>query len=299
MRRSPNHTRLLWAILLGAPILTGCTARPGSLFGLTQEGQRLLPVTKDLRQAVPEPVPLPRELDKALAPPYLVEPGDVLLVQPAKFDSPVRLPGDQPVLPDGTINLGQYGRLIAAGKTVEQIEAEVRSLVEAQTRDAGPILVRIVSRQSKVFYVLGEVNAPGAYPLAGRETVLDALLAAGGVTNRANLRGITLSRPTLPDGCRVVLPICYEEIVQIGDTSTNYQIAAGDRVFVPAKSFFDELCRKSPQCPPCGRSQVSCFVLPGGDCPACRPGALPANPPRYQSTTPPVPARVTATFARP
>ncbi|HKB39359.1 MAG TPA: SLBB domain-containing protein [Gemmataceae bacterium] len=299
MRRQSTCIRLFWVILSCAPLLTGCTARPGSLFGLTQEGQRLLPATKELRQAVPEPAPLPRELDKALAPPYIVEPGDVLLVQPAKFDSPVRLPGDQPVLPDGSINLGQYGRLIAAGKTVEQIEAEARGLVEAQTRDAGPILVRIVSRQSKVFYVLGEVNAPGAYPLAGRETVLDALLAAGGVTNRANLRGVTLSRPTPPDGCRVVLPICYEEIVQIGDTSTNYQIAAGDRVFVPAKGLFDGLYHKSPLCPPCGRSQVSCFVQPGVDCPACRPGALPASPPRYQSATPPVPARVTPTFARP
>src|SRR5262245_1528425 len=299
MRRQSTCIRLFWVILSCAPLLTGCTARPGSLFGLTQEGQRLLPATKELRQAVPEPVPLPRELDRALAGPYIVEPGDVLLVQPAKFDSPVRLPGDQPVLSDGSINLGQYGRLIVAGKTVEQIEAEARGLVEVQTRDAGPILVRIVSRQSKVVYVLGEVNAPGAYPLAGRETVLDALLAAGGVTNRANLRGITLSRPTPPDSCRVVLPICYEEIVQIGDTSTNYQIAAGDRVFVPARGFFDDLHHKSPPCPPCGRSQVSCFVLPGGGGPACQPGILPATPPRYQSTTPPVPARITATFARP
>src|SRR5207253_1588994 len=115
--------------------------------------------------------------------------------------------------------------------------------------------------QSKVFYVLGEVNAPGAFPLSGRETVLDAILAAGGVTNRASLRGITLSRPTPPEGCRVVLPICYEEIVQIGDTSTNYQIAAGDRIFVPVKGFLEQFCQHKAQCPPCGRSQVSCFVL--------------------------------------
>ncbi|MBI1914846.1 MAG: SLBB domain-containing protein [Planctomycetes bacterium] len=299
MTRRPHRPSFFWAFLICASILPGCTGRPGSPFGLTQEGQKLLPGTKDLRQSVPDPAPLPRELDKALHPSYLVEPGDVLLVQPAKFDSPVRLPGDQPVLPDGTVNLGQYGRLIVAGKTIDQIEAETRSLVEAQTKDAGPIIVRIVSRQSKVFYVLGEVNAPGAFPLAGRETVLDAILAAGGVTSRANLRGITLSRPTAPDGCRVVLPICYEEIVQIGDTSTNYQIAAGDRVFVPAKGFFEQLCQTNKQCLPCGRSHVSCFALGGSGCPACQPGVLPANPPRYQSTTPPTTARSTATIAQP
>jgi len=287
MTRRPDPRPLSWGVLLCLTLLTGCAGRPGGLFGLTQEGQRLLPVTRELRDAAPDPAPLPRELAKALASPYVVEPGDVLLVQPAKFDSPARLPGDQPVLLDGTINLGLYGRLIVAGKTVDQIEPEVRSLVEAQTKDAGPITVRIVSRQSKVYYVLGEVNAPGAYPLNGRETVLDAILAAGGVTNRANLKGVTLSRPTPPDGCRIVLPVCYEEIVQIGDTSTNYQIATGDRVFVPVKGFHDQFFNKNKQCLPCGRSQTPCPLQ--GDCNG-HPGPLPAHAPTYQTAAPPAQA---------
>src|SRR5205823_5081250 len=196
---------------------------------------------KELRQAAPEPLPLARELDKRLLPGYVVEPGDVLLIQPADFDSPVRLPADQPVLLDGTINLGRYGHVVVAGKTVTEISASVRSTVEAQTKDAGPITVRLINRVSKVFYVLGEVNAPGSFPVQGRETVLDAILAAGGLTDRASRRNIILSRPTSPEGCRVVIPICYREIVQLGDTSTNYQIAPGDRIFVPTRSLLEEL----------------------------------------------------------
>jgi protein involved in polysaccharide export with SLBB domain len=264
-------------VTLVALLLAGCAGTPGSPFGFNTEGQRLLPVTKELRRAATEPAPLPRELNKSLAPDYVVEPGDVVLVQPAGLDSPARMPGDQPVLPDGTVHLGRYGRLVVAGKTVEQIQEEARALVEAITRDAGPIVARVVSRQSKVFYVLGEVNAPGAYPLQGRETVLDAILAAGGVNNRANLKGVTLSRPTPPDGCRVVLPVCYEEIVQLGDTSTNYQIAAGDRVFVPAKGLREQLFKPKKQCPPCGRPQVPCD-LHGEGCSGFRP-ALPAAVP--------------------
>src|SRR5262249_1097571 len=176
---------------------------------------------------------LPRELDKRVAPPYIVEPGDVLLAQPANLDSPVRLPGDQTVLPDGTIELGRYGPIVVAGKTVPQIEADVRAQIEATTKGAGPIAVRLVTRVSKVYYVLGEVNAPGAFPLQGRETVLDAILAAGGLNDKASRKFITLSRPTPVDSCRIVLPVCYNEIVQLGDTATNYQIAAGDRIFVP------------------------------------------------------------------
>ena len=69
----------------------------------------------------------------------------------------------------------------------------------------------------------------------GRSGHYAAILAAGGLTDRASRRSIILSRPTHPDGCRVVLPVCYDEIVQLGDTTTNYQIAPGDRIFVPVK----------------------------------------------------------------
>lgn len=254
--RLPRPYAVLFAIALCAScsLLSGCS----NILGLTPSGNRLIPAAKALRSAYPAPLPpLPRELQKRVALPYVVEPGDVLLVQPANLDSPLRLPGDQTVLPDGTIQLGRYGELVVAGKTVPQIEADARAQIEAQGgKDVGPITARLVTRVSKVYYVLGEVNAPGAFPLQGRETVLDALLAAGGLNDRASRKFITLSRPTPPDGCRIVLPICYNEIVQLGDTATNYQIAAGDRIFVPTRGHDD--CGRKKVCPPCGRPQMPC-----------------------------------------
>ena len=96
-------------------------------------GHRLLKSTKELIQ--PTPIDIPRELNRHPLPPYTIEPGDVLLIQPADLDSPVRLPGDQPVLPDGTIQLGRYGLLQVAGMTIPEVEALVKSTVEAQTKD--------------------------------------------------------------------------------------------------------------------------------------------------------------------
>jgi protein involved in polysaccharide export with SLBB domain len=217
------------------------------MFG-TDDTNRLTAVAKSLRQ--PAPWPIPRELDKRPLPPYIVEPGDVLVIHSADLDSPIRLPGDQPVLPDGTINLGRYGHQQVAGKTVPEIEALVRAAVEAVTPDAGFIVVRVVARPSKVFYVLGEVNAPGSFPLTGRETVLDGILAAGGLTDQASRKNIILSRPSAPDSCRVVLPVCYNEIVQLGDTTTNYQLAPGDRIFIPAAHCWES--RKKHATPCCG-----------------------------------------------
>jgi protein involved in polysaccharide export with SLBB domain len=267
--------KLFFALPVVVLGLTGCTSSGSNVFSLFPSGHRLIPEARELKAAYPDPLPLPRELDKRVAPPYQVEPGDVLLVQPANLDSPVRLPGDQPILPDGTINLGRYGHPVVAGKTVPQIEAEVRALVEAQTKDAGPITVRLVNRQSKVYYVLGEVNAPGAFPLSGRETVLDAITTAGGLNSRASRKDIILSRPTRPDGCRVVLPICYEEIVQLGDTATNYQVAAGDRIYAPTRHVLDDLCDKMKTCPPCGRPQSPCPFPGEHSGPALEPAPAP------------------------
>jgi protein involved in polysaccharide export with SLBB domain len=222
---------------------------------------RMTEAARALRAATPYAPDVPRELNKGVTPPYIVEPGDVLLVQAVDPGSTVRLPGDQKVLPDGTIQLGQYGRPMVAGKTVLEIEGLVKALVEVQTRDAGPISVRLITSASKVFYVLGEVNSPGAFPFTGRETVLDAILTAGGLTPRAARQRIILTRPTPPNGCRMVLPVCYDDLVQEGDTSTSYQVSPGDRIFVPSQTCWEQLgCKKS--CPPCHPPQTAC-PLPG------------------------------------
>jgi protein involved in polysaccharide export with SLBB domain len=257
-------------------LLSGCSVRPGSSLTLFPEGHRLLESALALRRAACEPAPLPRELEKKPLPPYLVEPGDTLLVQPADLDSPVRLPGDQPVMPDGTINLGRYGRVQVAGMTVDEIESAVRGQVELEKKDVGPITVRVVARTSKVYYVLGEVNSPGAFQLNGRETVLDGIIAAGGLTDSGSRQRIILSRPTLPHSCRIVLPICYREIVQLGDTSTNYQLAPGDRIFVPTRRMGEQgrgrgRCR---DCGPCGRPQFPCDLTP-----PCEGATAPPAPP--------------------
>lgn len=218
-------------------VMVGCSSGPASGFSLLPpQGHQLTESAKQMRDANARPLQVPRELEKQPLPAYVVEPGDVLLVQPADLDSPVRLPSDQPVQPDGTINLGKYGHLQVMGKTVPEVEEVVRAAVLSQTKDAGFISVRLVSRQSKVYYVIGEVNSPGRFQLNGNETALDALMQAGGLNDKASRDNIILSRPSKPNCPRIVLPICWKQIVQLGDTTTNYQIAPGDRIYVPSRN---------------------------------------------------------------
>jgi polysaccharide biosynthesis/export protein len=187
------------------------------------------------------PQDLPRELNKTTLAEYRVEPGDGLLVLPSDLESKVRLPSDQTVLADGTIDLGKYGRLYAAGKTVPEIEAGVQAAVKAvekEEEDVGFIDVRLVNRQSKVYYVLGEVTTPGRFQLVGNETVLDGIMMAGGMTDRSSWRDVILVRPC-GDGTGLVLLVDYGAIVRLGEAATNYQLHPGDRVYIGSRHLLD------------------------------------------------------------
>ncbi len=276
MVRTCTTLHLVWLAALA-----GCSTSGGQIT-LFPAGHKLMESARVLRDVSAPPPTIGREMDKRSAESYTVEPGDVLLAQPAGLGSSLRLPGDQPVLPDGTIKLGKFGPLHVAGMTVEQIEKEVNARIAPKTED-DRVVVRLVSRESKVYYVLGEVNAPGAFQLKGRETVLDALVAAGGLNSNASRRGIILSRPTPPKSCRIVLPVRYNRIVQLGDTTTNYQIKAGDRVYVPSRCLTDDLMALF------GKKKSDEFIPP------CFPAAGQAASP----LPPPYPPHQEALFAPP
>jgi polysaccharide biosynthesis/export protein len=207
----------------------------------------------------PRAANLPRELARSVLPAHYLQPGDIVVVEPVRLDSDVRLPADQRIMADGTIDLGGYGRVIVAGLTIEDAER----LVEQRIIDAGgertQINVRLIEPQ-QVYYVLGEVNSPGSFPLVGSETVLDAILAAGGLTGRASPCDAMLVRPTPPPSCRVTLPICYRAITQLGDTTTNYQLQPGDRVFVATRTFCEDIAfwRARQTCDRCNKVQCPC-----------------------------------------
>lgn len=259
---------LVLALSLGAP---GCGTTGGGGVTLFPAGHQLIPSARILRSQAPWPAPVPRELSKSVLPAYIVQPGDGLLIEPESLDTPLRIPADQTVLADGTIDLGPYGRVVVAGRTIEEIESLIEATVTAQENaradadaDAVPEAdadedriaynVRLIDPDSAVFYVLGDVNSPGSYPLIGRETVLDGIVAAGGLSDRASRCDIILARPSPPADCRTVLPVCYDKIVQLGDTTTNYQLAPGDRIYVASRPCWHDIlpaCLK-PACLVCG-----------------------------------------------
>ncbi len=274
--------------LVAACLLTsGCSTLGLSLYPsnsmLTREAEAVLDASRIPRG-------MPRENAKSVLPPHALEPGDALLIEPVNLDRDLRLPADQIVLADGTVDLGPYGRVVVAGQSLEQAESLIEQQIAYQLRqqrqsckdfaseedrdaiesatlpddcDAIAINVRMLEPVHR-YYVLGEVNAPGSYPLSGYETVLDAIVTAGGLTSSSNSCKILLARPTDPCECRVTLPVCYREIVQLGNTSSNYQLQPGDRIFVSSRSCMDELMfwRASRTCSRCSGCNRACSNPP-------------------------------------
>jgi polysaccharide export outer membrane protein len=235
MRRIAVLRLIGCAVLLAGPIGCGSVSQ-----GVSPLPDRY-PLGDNAKAArICPPQDLPRELSKSTLDEYRVEPGDGLLVLPHDLDSKVRLPADQTILADGRIDLGKYGTLHVAGKTSVEIETLVQQAIKVVEKgeDVGFIDVRIVNRQSKVYYVLGEITTPGKFPLVGNETVLDAIVMAGGMTDRSSWRDVVLVRPT-GDGTGMVMKVDYGKIVRSGQAATNYQLCPGDRIYVGSRHLID------------------------------------------------------------
>jgi protein involved in polysaccharide export with SLBB domain len=204
------------------------------------------------------PAGLSHELAKTPLQDYFIEPGDRILIEPIQLDSDIQSIGDQLVQVDGSVDLGKFGRLRVSGLTVEGIESAIEArIAEVNGDDGEPMNVQLIETNGAEVYVLGAVGSPGSYALAGNETVLDAIVMAGGVTSNASPCDIILVRPTPPNGCRVVLRVCYRQITQLGDVTTNYQIQPGDRVVVGARTLCEELAfwKQTNACECCDRSR--------------------------------------------
>ena len=238
-----------------------CFAAGCSTLGieLYPTGHFLTNQTKEVLNNSPSGRHLPRELNASVLPAHYLQPGDVVLIEPVDLTADLRIPADQTVLVDGTVDLAGYGRVVVAGLTIEAAEHLIEETIASLEEEPAEVNVQLLENVHR-YYVLGEVASPGSYPLVGFETVLDGIVAAGGLTEDSAPCKILLSRPTPPPSCRVVLPICYREITQLGDTTTNYQLQPGDRIYVATRSCLDELFfwRANRTCDHCRGCQVPC-----------------------------------------
>jgi polysaccharide export outer membrane protein len=144
--------------------------------------------------------------------------------------------GQHLVRGDGSIGLGSYGSV----RVVDMTIADAKKAIEAHlsTYFQNPeVSLDVSGFNSKVYYIISDTGGSGLpmqrVPLTGNETVLDALSTYGGIISVSDSRQIWIARAS-DGGCCTTLPVDLKAITECADARTNYQIIAGDRVFVRA-----------------------------------------------------------------
>ena len=160
---------------------------------------------------------------------YIVGPGDMLNI--IVWRNP-ELSQIVPVRPDGQVSTPLVDGLVAQGKTSTQIARDVEKEISKYVRD--PIVTVIVTSfvgpYSEQIRVVGEAAKPQFLAYKQKMTVLDVLIAAGGLTTFADGNSATLIRAS-EENKRYKVRL--DDLIKRGDISANVDVLPGDILIIP------------------------------------------------------------------
>jgi polysaccharide export outer membrane protein len=165
---------------------------------------------------------------------YLIGPGDQLEI--FVWRNP-ELARSVPVRPDGKISVPLVEDLPAADKTATQLAREIEHALSVFVRE--PLVTVIVSDFQGVYQtqvrVVGQAGEPRSLPYRDNMTLLDVMIAVGGLTEFAAGNRSTLVRTV--DGQTTQATVRLEDLIRDGDISANIPVAPGDVIIIPEAWF--------------------------------------------------------------
>ncbi len=160
---------------------------------------------------------------------YRVQPGDVLFV--SVWDEE-QLQREVVVRPDGSFAFPLVGDVQAAGRSVDQIRADITRRLQKYIPEAA-VTVSVKKIAGNKIFVLGQVKRPGEFVINANTDVMQALSMAGGVTPFADLDGIKILRRDRVTGQQKAIPFNYKQILKGRHLEQNILLQSGDTVLVP------------------------------------------------------------------
>jgi len=159
---------------------------------------------------------------------YRVGPKDLLEISVFGLDE---LNKTVRITEDGKITLPLLGEVEVEGLTKAELEVKLKQLLEEKWLHNPQVTIFIQEHQSKRVSVLGAVGSPGPYELLGRQTLLQIISQAGGLTQEAGNEIIVMRQ--LPDGTSTSLKISIDDLILKGDATLNIPLQPDDTVIIP------------------------------------------------------------------
>lgn len=160
---------------------------------------------------------------------YVVGPGDTLNI--IVWRNP-DLSLSVPVRPDGQVSLPLIDGLQAQGKNSAQIARDIEKELAKYVRDpvVTVIVTNFVGPYSEQIRVVGEAAKPQFLPYKQKMTVLDVMIAVGGLTDFADGNSATLVRAA-EDNKRYKVRL--HDLIKRGDIDANVEVLPGDVLIIP------------------------------------------------------------------
>jgi polysaccharide export outer membrane protein len=160
---------------------------------------------------------------------YIVGPGDTLNI--IVWRNP-ELSLSVPVRPDGKVSTPLVDELVAQGKTSVEIARDVEKALGKFVRDpvVTVIVTNFVGPYSEQIRVVGEAAKPQTLPYKQKMTLLDIMIAVGGLTDFADGNSASITRAS-EGGARYSVRL--KDLVKRGDISANVEMKPGDILIIP------------------------------------------------------------------
>ena len=147
------------------------------------------------------------------------------VMQPEKIES------DVTVSPDGNISFPYVGTIPAKGRSLSQVEQDIELRLANGYLKYPSVVVYLKESRSRRFFVYGEVNHPGPYPLEDNTTVLRAISMAEGFTRFGSASHVKVLRPKKSGTGYDMIPINIKAVMG-GNSNADLVLQAGDMVVI-------------------------------------------------------------------
>ena len=213
--RVNRFSKLTGAILIGSLTLTGCA-------------------TNSARNELPPAAAVP--LQEGPGEEYVIGPLDELTIH--VWRNP-ELGAKIQVRPDGRITTPLVTDMPAVGKTPTMLAEDIRLQLSQYINEplVSVIITKFAGTFSQQIRIVGATEKPASIPYRANMTILDAMIAVGGLSEFASGNRAKLIRFDKQSGSQKEYKLRLGDLLKDGDSSANVMLMPGDVVIIPESNF--------------------------------------------------------------